>query len=95
MALAHNTTGGFVIDVVRSPAASFVTEQRIAQVSYNGYTTAANSVIITSTANATYGLVWAVSIAGQPLTNYNNFAGLNARFVVEDIGPLTNNPPAS
>jgi hypothetical protein len=95
MTMAHNASLGFIMNVVRSPASSAVTEARVAQQGYNGFSQIANSVVITSTASAVYGLYWASNTAGQSVTNYNNLSGLSTRFTIEDIGPLANNPPAS
>ena len=95
MTMAHNASAGFIMNVVRSPASSPVTEARVAQQGYNGFSQIANSVVITSTASAVYGLYWASNTAGQSVTNYNNLSGLAAQFTIEDLGPLTNNPPTS
>lgn len=95
MTMAHASSGGFTMGIVRSPASSPINEARVGQQSYNGYSQVSSSVVIPSTATAVYGVYWASSTAGQTVTNYNSTSGLGARFIIEDIGPLTNNPPAS
>lgn len=87
MALAHATSGGFVVDLVSSPASSPVVQGRIAQTSFSGYTAVSASTIVGSTAGATYGFYWQSITAGQLVTNYNNVTGLFTRICVEDIGP--------
>ena len=95
MTVSHATSTGFVIDVVRSPASSAVVEGRVGQQYYNGYSQVSASIVTTSTASAVYGVYWNSNTAGQTVTNYNSTSGLTAKLIIEDLGPLTNNPPSA